>query len=133
MMRVSLLVLLAFFTALLAGCGGYQAGEDAVVVRIQEEYDQSGGLYFEGSYSYVRVERLDGEKLLQDRLDDRLTARLRLDPGTYRFASFQRPCEGNCGSLDPPTDECERVIRVERAMDVQILAGAGVPCRLVPH
>jgi hypothetical protein len=101
-MRVSLLVLLAFFTALLAGCGGYQAGEDAVVVRIQEEYDQSGGLYFEGSFSYVRVERLDGEKLLQDRLDDRLTARLRLDPGTYRFASFQPPCEGQLRVARPP-------------------------------
>lgn len=131
-MRVSLLVLLAFFTALLAGCGGYQPGEDAVVVRIQEEYDQSGGLYFEGSYSYVRVERLDGEKLLQERLDDRLTARLRLDPGTYRIASLQRPCEGNCGSLDPPTDE--RAGDSCRASNgCAILAGAGVPCRLVPR
>ena len=31
---------------------------------------------------------------------------LRLDPGAYRLVSFQRPCDGNCGIVDPPTDRC---------------------------
>jgi hypothetical protein len=129
-MRLSLAV--AFLACLVlvgSACGGYEAGENAVAVRIQEEYDESHGLYIEGSYSYVRVEELDGTKLLEERLDDHGGARLRLDPGTYRFSSYQRPCEGNCGSLDPPADECEKVIRIRGETEVRIYAGAGVPCR----
>ena len=32
----------------------------------------------------------------------------RLSPGRYRVISYQRPCDGNCGLLDPPTDRCAR-------------------------
>ena len=122
------------FAVLMSACGGgYAPGEGAVAVRIKQEYDESHGLYIEGSYSYVRVERFDGSELLEERLGGDGEADLRLDPGAYRFVSYQRACEGNCGSLDPPSDECERVIGVEREMEVRILAAAGVPCRLVPR
>ena len=111
--------------ALLAGCGAYEPGEDAVDVHVRQVYDMSEGAYVEGSYSYVRVERPQGGKLLEERLPDGEPAGqskdriisdvvLRLDPGHYRLVSFQRPCDGSCDSLDPPTDECERVIRVTR-------------------
>ncbi len=113
---------------LLAGCGGYEPGgyepgENAVDVRVRQVFDMSEGAYVEGSYSYVRVERPQGGKLLEERLPDGEPAGqekfvsdviLRLDPGDYRLVSFQRPCDGSCDSLDPPTDECERVIRVTR-------------------
>jgi hypothetical protein len=108
---------------LLAACGGYEPGEDAVDVRVRQVFDMSDGAYFEGSYSYVRVERPQGGKLLEERLPHGEPAGhekfvsdavLRLDPGDYRLVSFQRPCSGSCDSLDSPTDECERVIRVTR-------------------
>jgi hypothetical protein len=76
--------------------------------------------------------RRPGDELLKERLEQG-EARFRLDPEAYRFVSFQRPCNGNCESLDPPEAECERVIRVERTMEVRIFAAAGVPCRLVPR
>jgi hypothetical protein len=44
---------------------------------------------------------------------------LRLDPGSYRFVSFQRPCDGNCDILDPPTDKCSREIVVVRDRPVE--------------
>ena len=72
------------------------------------------GLYIEGSYSYVRVEQ--GEKnVVQTRLRGGKTPEttLRLDPGSYRLVSFQRPCDGNCGYLDPPTDQCSRGIEAK--------------------
>ena len=107
---------------LLAGCGGYEPGEDAVDVRVRQVFDMSEGAYFEGSYSYLRVERPDGDELLEERLPDNSVPAgeekfvselvVRLDPGHYRLVSFQRPCDGSCDSLDPPTDECQRVIRV---------------------
>ena len=36
----------------------------------------------------------------------------RLGPGRYTVISYQRPCAGNCGMLDPPTDRCARRVRV---------------------
>jgi hypothetical protein len=44
------------------------ASQDAVAVRIRQIYDVSEGMYVEGSYSYVRVENLDGDKLIEKRL-----------------------------------------------------------------
>ena len=100
----------------------------------------SEGAYFEGSYSYVRVEDLDGEKLIEERLplegekvgELRFLSRttLRIDPGSYRLESFQRPCDGNCDSLDPPTDMCSSEIAVarDRAVQVAITVRPGEGC-----
>ena len=38
--------------------------------------------------------------------------RRRLAPGTYMVINYQRPCDGNCGTLDPPTDRCVRRVRI---------------------
>jgi hypothetical protein len=45
---------------------------------------------------------------------------LRLDPGEYRFVSFQRACEGNCGSLDSPSDDCNQIVRVNEPADLTV-------------
>jgi hypothetical protein len=73
-----------------------------------------GSLYIEGSYSYVRVEQ-DEKTVVQVRLKGRKTLEttVLLEPGSYRLVSFQRPCDGNCGYLDPPTDECSRGIEAK--------------------
>jgi len=42
-----------------------------------------------------------------------LETTLRLEPGSYRVISFQRPCDGNCGYLDSPTDKCSRKIEAK--------------------
>ena len=78
-----------------------------------------GSLYIEGSYSYVRVEQ-DEKKVVQVRLKGRkLEATVRLEPGSYRLVSFQRPCDGNCGYLDPPTDRCSREIEAKAGARVE--------------
>ena len=99
-------------------------GPDAVDVPVRQIYDISPGPYEEGSYSYVRVEGLDGDELIEKRFTQEArkigklrflsTMTLRLDPGSYRLVSFQRPCDGNCEVLDPPTDQCSREIVVVR-------------------
>ena len=50
----------------------------------------------------VQEVRLSGERIPR--------ATIRLDPGTYRLVSFQRPCDGSCSRLDSPTDRCSREI-----------------------
>ena len=52
---------------------------------------------------------------VQVRLKGRKTVEttVRLEPGSYRLVSFQRPCDGNCGYLDPHVRV--RALEVERA------------------
>jgi hypothetical protein len=103
--------------------------------------DFSKGLYIEGSYSYVRVERPDGEEVLKERLGKERECSesecvselvLRLDSGEYRLVSFQRPCEGNCDFLDPATDRCDRLIEVRRgeALNVVVTVHPGEGCTI---
>ena len=100
----------------LAGCGGSQpAPRSAHLAKLHVRQEWVGGsLYIEGSYSYVRVEQ-DEKKVVQVRLKGgkTLEATLRLVPGSYRLVSFQRPCDGNCGLLDPPTDRCSRAFEAK--------------------
>ena len=118
---------------MLAGCNDrYEPGPDAVEVRVELQYDVSQGAYVEGSLSYIRVERPDGERLFERQLSElsgksptfHSTDYIRLAPGEYQLISFQRPCEGNCGSLDPPTDRCERRIRVTGNPKLTVLIAA---------
>jgi hypothetical protein len=101
---------------MLAGCGGSKAPPSSAgpaTLHVRQEW-VGGSLYIEGSYSYVRLEQ-DGKKVVQVRLKGSKTAEatLRLEPGSYRLVSFQRPCDGNCGYLDPPTDRCGREIEAK--------------------
>ena len=101
-------------------------------LHVRQEW-VGGSLYIEGSYSYVRVEQ-DGKKVVQVRLKGRkaLEATLRLEPGSYRLISFQRPCDGNCGYLDPPTDRCSREFeaRAERLIEATVRLSPGKGCTI---
>jgi hypothetical protein len=130
-MRNLLVTLLASIALVAPACGDESepagGASGPVDVRIEQVVDFSKGLYIEGSYSYIRVERPDGEEVLKERLGNGRECSesecvseivLRLVPGEYRFVSFQRPCDGNCGFLDPPTDRCDHLVEV-RAGDAQ--------------
>jgi hypothetical protein len=142
-MRNPLVALFASLALVAAACGNTSepAGEGSgpVDVRLQQVLDFSKGRYTEGSYSYVRVERPDGEDVLKERLGNERECSesecvseivLRLAPGEYRLASFQRPCDGNCGFLDPPTDRCDRLIEVRAgaAQNVVVTVHPGDGC-----
>jgi len=62
----------------------------------------------EGAITFIRVKRPSGRVVLTRRLpaSDRLT--LPLPAGRYRLVSWQRLCDGNCGTLDPPSHRCAR-------------------------
>jgi hypothetical protein len=67
---------------------------------VTQSLDRSGAMYIEGSLSYICVTDGD-ETVFEGQLEhDRLQHDL--PSGTYTLASYQRPCDGNCGFLDPP-------------------------------
>jgi hypothetical protein len=99
-----------------------------------------GGLdpYIEGSIGYVRIRTRAGKLVASGKFSlARRPLRFALRPGTYRLFSFQRPCDGNCGFLDPPTDRCSRLFRVRarEAVSATILLSPGKGCtiRLTPR
>jgi zinc D-Ala-D-Ala dipeptidase len=79
----------------------------------RQALDSSRGLYVEGSISFVRVRDSHGGLVVRRRTaKPRFRMRRSLRPGLYRVISYQRPCEGNCDFLDPPTDRCARRVRI---------------------
>lgn len=99
--------------------GPTSEGDAAGTLVVTEEIDPSGGLYVEGSLSYIRVS--DGEDVVfQWQMPDDGRLQHDLPPGTYTLTSFQRPCDGNCGYLDPPTDRCSEPLTVEAGVVEQV-------------
>lgn len=85
----------------LAGCGGQTPVAVRAVLEVEQRFER-GAVYVEGALSYVAV---DGPTSEERRLEHG-RAEIELAPGRYELRSWQRPCDGNCDSLDPPTDEC---------------------------
>jgi zinc D-Ala-D-Ala dipeptidase len=94
-------------------------------------------LYIEGAVSFVRVRDAAGDTVVRRRVRHRPRFRMvrRLQPGRYKVVSYQRPCDGNCSLLDPPTDRCARRIRILSggltAVKVRVRPGRG--CRITRH
>jgi len=126
--------LLAFFVVLaaLTSCSenSSESSPDAGELRVEQEF-AGNAAYAEGSYSYVRIEEDDGDEVSEKRLDDvpRPTWTTHLEPGSYRLISYQRPCAGDCSTLDPPTDRCEKLFHVARrgriAAAIRVSPGEG--------
>ena len=95
---------------------GLPAGASAArgTLDYRQVFDRSRGTYIEGSFSYVRVRDASGRVVFEREYRGRSRFRLRrpLPEGAYRVRSFQRPCQGNCGVLDPPIDSCSRPLQV---------------------
>jgi hypothetical protein len=79
-------------------------------IVLTQDWDFTGGLYVEGSVSFVKVTDADGVVVEQRLQHDRF--RHDLPAGDYTVTSYQRPCDGNCGYLDPPTDRCSHHVTV---------------------
>jgi hypothetical protein len=80
-------------------------------LTLSHRVDPSGGVYTEGSVSYLHLRHGDRVVFRRSRSGP-IKARLHPRAGLYRIVSFQRPCDGNCELLDPPTDRCSERVRV---------------------
>jgi len=100
---------------------------------LRQSLDRSHGLYVEGSVSYVRVRGVRGKLVVARRVNRaRFRMRRQLGSGRYRVISYQRPCDGNCSQLDPPTDRCARHVRILSGglTEVAVRVRPGRRCRI---
>jgi zinc D-Ala-D-Ala dipeptidase len=101
-------------TAVMAALAFPAAGAAAPgTLDYRQKLDSSRGVYTEGSISFVRVRDASGDTVVRRRTAaPRFRMIRKLPPGRYRVVSYQRPCDGNCGLLDPPVDRCARRVRL---------------------
>jgi hypothetical protein len=99
---------------------------------VTQTVDVAGPIPSEGAYSYVRVENNEGDKVAEERLRDEKTT-ITLDPGAYRMISYQRTCDGSCGSLDAASDHCAESFVVDQGQairaSVRVTYGSGCTIR----
>ena len=134
---------LAAILALCAlGCGGEDgpgsnAEADPATGVFVEQRVVGGGIYIEGAFSYLEVKDESGATVAEGKesLRGEVSFRFPLPPGDYVLVSYQRPCSGNCGSLDPPRERCEAEITISDRFErvrVNVTPGSGCEIDLDP-
>jgi hypothetical protein len=106
--------MLASMTLVLASCAAQATPRPAAIAPAQPgqlrilQVTVGNAVPIEGALSYIRVERATGATVTERELPGSGQLTLRVPPGAYRLVSWQRICDGNCGNLDPPSQQCAR-------------------------
>jgi hypothetical protein len=113
-LRVALLALVGILTLAAGGCGGSAepAPTGRADLRVVQSLDFSGAIPIEGEYSYVRIESPSGASIAEERLPEDGRVTIHLSPDSYRLISYQRICNGNCGYLEPPSEQCSSTFEI---------------------
>jgi len=133
--------LLAIMLLAISACRGVGGGNPATSTpsptvaaeaSIEFHAQQDRCCWMEGSLSYTR---LDGPSRLDDfRVDSKVEAgefnpnqpleigrqTVSVTPGHYVLTVWQRPCDGNCGYLDPPTGNATAVFDVAPGQQLSV-------------
>jgi hypothetical protein len=94
-----------------------------------------------GSFGYLRIVRADtGIVVRAGRTRTAAPGRTRtifhrfLPLARYRITAYQRPCDGNCGYLDGPTERCDTTVELRagerRRVTLEVTPGAGCVARV---
>jgi hypothetical protein len=106
--------MLALMTLVLASCAAQATPRPAATASAHAgqlnilQVAVGNAVPTEGALSYIRVERATGATVTKRQLPGSGQLTLRVPSGAYRLVSWQRICDGNCGNLDPPSQQCAR-------------------------
>jgi hypothetical protein len=97
---------------------------------VGEHQARSDLIYPEGYISFLRVRDEDGKVRARKREGGKIHLSTELAPGSYRLIRFVRPCDGNCGYLDPPTERCRLSIAIAETTTTHAIVNSriGHPC-----
>ena len=104
-----------------------------VVLSVQELAVDGGPAYTEGAVVEARLRDASGHVVGTERgavaLRHDLLRFDRLRPGSYTIEPALRPCDGNCGYLDPRAGECVTPVKVGAAtVRLQVVFRGDEPC-----
>jgi hypothetical protein len=126
------LALLVPFVLLAAACGSAHNSAQPGVAKllVGQTVNPGGGMPIEGAYSYVRVEDRSGGKVAERRVQSDRNVEIPLDPGSYELVSYQRTCDGNCGTLDPASDSCSESFTADGTVTARVRVTYGAGCTI---
>ena len=103
---------------------------DAVTVRVFQE--QRTCCYTEGQVSFFSVNGVDYE-IRPSRIGLIPLIEVHVPTGSIEVESWQQPCSGNCGFLDPPANQCSMAIDATSPQTLHLLVSfepGPDPCEL---
>ncbi|HEX5696129.1 MAG TPA: hypothetical protein VFZ15_07065 [Acidimicrobiia bacterium] len=120
MMRVRLVLLLL----LVAACATTTPTVDAPLetsasLRVFQE-QQGDTMYMEGQVSYLSVNGTEQE-FRPETTEVTLLVDMDVRVGEVTVESWQRPCDGNCDTLDAPANQCSMSVEVDAGQTVRLL------------
>ena len=92
--------------------------DPAPTLRVFQE--QRSCCYMEGQVSFLSVDGVEHEYRLA-RVGLVPLAELEVPRGEIEVKSWQRPCDGNCGALDPPANRCSTSLEMEQGEVARLL------------
>lgn len=84
---------------------------------VTQEMAKGAGVYIEGYVPFVTVAQ-NGQEVFSARMEFDQTLTHELPAGSYQLTFTVRPCDGNCGYLDPPTETCSKAFTIEAEQTV---------------
>lgn len=94
-----------------------------LTLTVQTTYSPSpdGGMYIEGVLAQITLVAADGTVVdRQIKAPGEPITFTDLEAGEYEVRAALRPCDGNCGYLDPPTDGCRSALDVRADMEMRV-------------
>jgi len=92
----------------------------------------SRGAYIEGYVASAHIVRPDGSTALEVVVPYKRWITRDLPSGRYRFEFSVRPCDANCGYLDPVDARCRAPFRIAEGddIDVHVVVRPGAGCKM---
>jgi hypothetical protein len=87
-----------------------------------------GAMFTEGALPEIRLVADDGTTMRPVRDHEDTAVFAHLTPGRYLVTAALRPCDGNCGYLDPATSHCTKVVHVSRDLTYAVTWKVGADC-----
>ncbi|MEZ5097813.1 MAG: hypothetical protein R2731_18075 [Nocardioides sp.] len=100
----------------------------AVSLVVSSSTRPGKGFYIEGAVPLFELHDSAGTPVAGSS-DDTGATYSDLPAGTYELYAAQQPCDGNCGYLDPPTDDCTVSLTLSADTSVSVVFRVGHPCR----
>jgi len=102
----------------------------SILLTADYKAGDNGVLYIEGAVAEVIVRDAAGQEISRGSGIDPLRFTVPA-PGLYTIQPALRPCDGNCGYLDPRTDSCTTTVLVHAdVVRLHVTYRVGEPCQI---
>lgn len=109
----------------IAGCHGSSAKDEGQPVVVRVQYAPKAPVFIEGAVTELALVTRKGSTQATKRAGMTVPVLLgSVDPGRYTLRAAVRPCDGNCGDLDPPAFRCRGPVVVPAVGDARVIVTA---------